>query len=75
MRAIVTGGASGLGGLIAQELLKNDFVVHEWDIANGVDVANRISVMVAANHFFGSELHVLVNCAGCQCVAVNIRLE
>jgi NAD(P)-dependent dehydrogenase (short-subunit alcohol dehydrogenase family) len=59
--AVVTGGASGLGEMIAAELESQEYEVHIWDLP-GVDVGDAKSVRTAAHNF--EQCDLLVNCAG-----------
>jgi NAD(P)-dependent dehydrogenase (short-subunit alcohol dehydrogenase family) len=56
---IVTGGESGLGAAITDELISSGHTVHTYDIKNGDDVrrpSEWLSVL--------SKVDVLINCAG-----------
>jgi NAD(P)-dependent dehydrogenase (short-subunit alcohol dehydrogenase family) len=62
MRALVTGAAGGLGACIVKALRQYCNIIYEWDIKNGVDVADWAGVHMAAEHI--DQLDILVNCAG-----------
>jgi NAD(P)-dependent dehydrogenase (short-subunit alcohol dehydrogenase family) len=66
MHIIVTGGANGLGALLCKELNNAHNTVIEWDLQNGVDVADWPSVRKAAELI--DHCDVLINCAGINCI-------
>jgi 2-hydroxycyclohexanecarboxyl-CoA dehydrogenase len=60
-RAVVTGGAGGIGAAIVAGLAERGAEVTVWDLAQGVDITDRASVEKApAAH----EVDILVNAAG-----------
>lgn len=63
MTAVVTGGTSGLGKCIVNELWKHGHKVIVWATETGVDVSNEASVADAAT-FLPEKIDILVNCAG-----------
>ena len=67
-RAVVTGGAAGIGGAIAGRLEREGALVARWDIAadDGVDVTDWNAVRAAADHVARewSGIDILVCSAG-----------
>ena len=60
-RAVVTGGAGGIGAAIVADLTARGAEVTIWDLAQGVDITDRASVENAAD---AAEVDILVNAAG-----------
>jgi NAD(P)-dependent dehydrogenase (short-subunit alcohol dehydrogenase family) len=65
-RALVTGGASGIGAAIAKGLEDDGAAVEIFDLENGVDVTAEQSVLNACNEVVSrhGRIDVLVNNAG-----------
>lgn len=62
--AIVTGGASGLGAAICQQLIKVGFTALMFDTVHGDDVRQPGDIRESLNKIGITRLDVLVNCAG-----------
>lgn len=65
--AIITGGSSGLGAAIKEELEDNlGFAVHDWSLETGVDVTNEEEVERAAlgSRMTAPSIDFIINCAG-----------
>lgn len=60
-RAVVTGGAGGIGAAIVADLTARGAEVTIWDLAQGVDITDRASVENVAD---AAEVDILVNAAG-----------
>ena len=60
-RAVVTGGAGGIGAAIVTDLATRGAEVVIWDLDQGVDITDRASVEHAAARI---EIDILVNAAG-----------
>lgn len=65
MKAIVTGGSSGLGAEIVKALSNDGWEVEDWSIETDVDVADVTSIRDAlTTHTFEGDIGLIVNCAG-----------
>ena len=62
-QAVITGGSSGLGKQILNRLAADGWLVHNWDLSEGVDVSDPISTIAAGKRISGS-VDLLINCAG-----------
>lgn len=66
MRAVITGGSSGLGLELKRRFWDADWDVLDWSLETGVNVANRRDVEKAAFKASASlsGVELLINCAG-----------
>lgn len=71
-RAVVTGGAGGIGAAIVADLASRGAEVVIWDLDQGVDITDRASVEHAAA---GTDIDILVNAAGIDVVGPFLDSE
>lgn len=63
-KILITGSMNGLGRLIANELLKCNHIVINYDIMNGLDVREPdAEFLESVNNEYGP-IDILINCAG-----------
>jgi 2-hydroxycyclohexanecarboxyl-CoA dehydrogenase len=71
-RAVVTGGAGGIGAAIVADLATRGAEVVIWDLDQGVDITDRASVEHATA---GTDIDILVNAAGIDVVGPFLDSE
>lgn len=71
-RAVVTGGAGGIGAATVAALAARGADVAVWDLAQGVDITDRPSVERAAAE---GEIDILVNAAGIDVIGPFLESE
>lgn len=64
MNIVVTGGSSGLGAAIVEELCAGVNNIFDWSLNTGVNVCSSESLRVAVEKLPLKKIDVLINCAG-----------